>query len=222
MLPVLGVFGRHCVSLRRGLSGVSDTARFYKALQDPGSLMSSDFTALKHGGDGGPRARISTGPPSFLKEYQSLQVPGIWVWLLRVLVCFCSQLTVSGREMQKKEIHIKRDSHTHANKAKALQRCGDPKNEHIERQAEKGTHAQAYTYRHNHRYTDALHTRRETWKRRTEFQRDTCRMSDVQRQICIETSRQHRWGDIWKNTTGGDTGRGSPTEIQTRVVLNSP
>lgn len=152
---------------------MSDTARFYKALQDPGSLMSSDFTALKHGGDGGPRARISTGPPSFLKEYQSLQVPGIWVWLLRVLVCFCSQLTVSGREMQKKEIHIKRDSHTHANKAKALQRCGDPKNEHIERQAEKGTHAQAYIYRHTTTDTQMHYTHGERHGRDAQNFRET-------------------------------------------------
>lgn len=42
---------------------------------------------------------------------------------------------MSGREIQKTEIHIKRNSHRRANKhrAKATQKCGDPKNEYIQR-----------------------------------------------------------------------------------------
>lgn len=104
---------------------------------------------------------------------------------------------MSGRERQKKEVHIKRVSHTHANKAKSLQRCRDPKNEHrdTERQAEK----ERYTHRHKHtdtqpqKYRYTTPTERERGGRDTESQRDTqaCRMRDVQRQICTESSRQH-------------------------------
>lgn len=173
MLSVLGVFGPALCEFATRAEQACLIRRDYITLSKTQVLlMSSDFTALKHSGGGGQRARISTGPPSFLKEYQSLQVPAIWAWLLRVLVCFCSQLTVSGREMQKKEIHIKRDSHTHANKAEALQRCGAPKNEHIERDKQEKVYMPRHTHTDTqpqiHRHT--THTDRDMEE--TEFQRD--------------------------------------------------
>lgn len=86
---------------------------------------------------------------------------------------------MSGRERQKKEVHIKRGSHTHANKAKSLQRCRDPKNEHREiqrdRQKKRDTRIGINIQTHSHRNTDILHLQREREEEEIQILRETHR-----------------------------------------------